>query len=280
MRASNFARLLVALVAASCWSATSFAQPTPVREMMEESGMVEQFGDLGEQSADGARQAAGQQAGLPPDFVDALADAAAQAFEGARFLADLEAGLAENLTAAEIAAMTAFYRSPLGQRIRAAEVAASTKEVRAEIAANAAALRAELDTQPERHAIFERMDKALLATEMSATMVRTMMYGMLLGMLEKQGQPIERERLDMVERQIEGAEAMIVTQLRQEVQASFVRGYRDVTIADLEAYAGFVETETARAVYAAIYATTDEIFVMRSRELGQGLAAAMRQKRT
>src|SRR5687767_5346416 len=89
------------------------AQDSPVRAMMEQSGMVEQFADLGQTMSLGILQAGQQHPTMPPDAAEALADMAAHQFDGQRFLQKVETVLADTLSAAEIEVVDDFYASEL-----------------------------------------------------------------------------------------------------------------------------------------------------------------------
>ncbi len=266
---------LVALLGAPA----AFAQSNPVREMMQASGMTEQFGDMGDEFRTGVVETATEQ-GAPKEMAEAMGEIAGRTFDGKRFLTDIEAELTETLSSDEIAAIKQFYGSPAGKRLKDAEVAASTTEVRNEISAHQAELRANLEKQPDRLAVLTRMDDAMLGTELTASVVENMISAVMIGTMEGQEQPVGKDALAIVERRAASMREMLLPELRREVRASFARTYRDIPLEDLKIYADFLETERAKAVYAALFAATDDIFSARSREFGRAFAEMMREKRT
>ena len=248
-----------------------------VRTMMEVSGMVEQYADLGEQWRAEMLQIGATRADIPKDVTAELAEICGRVMEGQRFLDELEAALADSLAPDEIAAMTAFYQTDLGQRIRAAEVAAVKREGAAP--SDSAAQIEELKRDPARNELFRRMDAALFASDISASMALSLMHAVASGLLEGQDRPPTPEAREALEARLNAMHESISDQVRDQVIATFVDTYRDVPIDDLRVYTEFLESEEARANYAAFQAAVDELLAERGAEIGRELAAFMKQKR-
>ncbi|MGH6925318.1 MAG: hypothetical protein ACRED5_16435 [Propylenella sp.] len=273
-----FSAVGAASIALLLLSAPAVSQDgSPVREMMAVSGMTEQFVDLGETFAAGIRQSAAQTA-MPPEIAEDFAAIAARVVDGKAFLGDLEAGFLDALSP-EIAAVTAFYLSPLGQRLKQAEVASSTPEAQLEIEATRSDLRAVLEGDPERLALAKALDEDLLASELSATTAVSIAQAMMVG--AAQSAPVrDPNRLAEMERQLAAAHGQIVGEMRELLLASFAWIYRDFTNEDLGVYAEFTRSDAARAVCAVIFEVTNDFMIARSRKVGEEFGALMRQKRT
>jgi hypothetical protein len=268
-----------ASIALALLSAPAASQDaSPVREMMAASGMTEQFADLGETFAAGIRQSAAQTA-MPPEIAEDFAAIAARLVDGKAFLSDLESGFSDTLLREEIAAITAFYLSPLGQRLRQAEVAGSTPESQLEIDANRSELRAALDSDPERLALAKALDEALLASELSATTAVSVAQAVLVGAAESAPVQDPGALADM-ERQLASMHGQIVEEIRELLLASFAWVYRDFTNEDLGTYVDFVLSGAARAASAVIFEVSHDFMGARSRQVGEEFGALMRQKRT
>ena len=199
--------------------------------------------------------------------------------DGERFLREVQADLAESLSNEEVAAMSAFYGTPLGDRIKRAEIAGSEQAAQARVQARAAELLAELERDPERLGLYDRMDEALLTTELTATLVSTLLYASAAGGLEAQNRGAGPEALDRLRQSMAGMRTVLLPMMRQQVFASLADTYGPISIEDLAAYVEFIETEEARAVYSAFFAATNEIIEDRSREAGRQFAVYMKQKK-
>lgn len=252
---------------------------SPVREMMAVSGMVEQFADLGENFRAGILQAAGQTA-MPPDVVNDLADIASRQVDGTAYLRALEVGLEATLSADEIAAVTAFYSSPLGQRVKEAEVANSTIEAMTELESRREEIRAELDKDPRRLALAQALDEALLASELSATVAGAVARAMLVGAVEALPPSGNPEALAAIERQLESMHGQTVEQMREALLVTYAFMYRSISDDDFAAYAEFLKTDAARAAYAAVFEVTSNFMTERAQQIGKEFGALLRQKKT
>ena len=130
-------------------AAIAAEEPTAARLMMEKTGMAEQLSEMGEDMRAGILKSGKSQAGMPAEYLEAFADMFATAMEAERLLDDLETTLAQSLTTEEITAVTAFYVSPLGERIKEAETSASTAICRTRSKLALAAIIAELRRDPD-----------------------------------------------------------------------------------------------------------------------------------
>jgi hypothetical protein len=279
MRRVKATRNLLLAVALIMPVSAAGAEDSPVREMMEVSGMVEQFSDLGENFRAGAMQSAGQ-SGLPTDLVDGLADIVVRHMDGEAFLQELEAGLELTLSADEAEAITAFYRSPLGERVKEAEVANSTSEALAEMEARRAEMRAVLDEDPTRLALATSIDEILLSSEMSATMAAAVARAMLVGAVEAAPAPVDQNALAAVEQKLTELHGQLVAGMRERLLTSFAFVYRELSNEELASYVEFLKTDPARAAYAAVYEVTGNFMSEQAELVGREFGTLIRQKKT
>jgi len=280
MRGAGAWRLLCLVILLLTAPAPSSAQgAAAVREMMEASGLVEEFANFGEAFRLGVLQEGEAEPALPRDELEQFAAAAGRAMDGGRILQEIERALSDTLSAGEIAAMTEFYRTPLGERIRSAEVAAARELPSAEIKAEEAEHREQLRKDPARLALLRRMDEALLASELTVSMSESMMLAILVGMLEREREGAGQEAFDAFRDSIAPTRKALLTEMREDLLASSARTYRDISTPDLAAYARFLETDEARANYAAYFAAMEQIFNARGREIGKEFGTQLRQKK-
>jgi hypothetical protein len=268
------------LAAALLCTPAHAAGDSTVREMMVESGMIEQFGNIGDESRTAILQMAERRQGMPRQLAEGLAGIAARVLDGERFVADLEVRLVETLSSEEAEAITAFYISDFGQRVRDAEVSASTTSARRRIESIRSELRAEIEKDPQRLALFREIDAALFASELSATTAVSIGQAMAVGMAEGQPGGADPGALAALKDRMALAHDQIVAEMRDRLLTTFAFTYRGLSDSELEDYADFLETEAAKATNAALFEAVHTILSERGEEIGEAFGALVRQKRT
>ena len=132
---------------------------------------------------------------LPAGVAALMATIVGNTMDGNKLLDEVQTVLAASLSADDVKAMDAFFDSDLGSRIVKAEIAGSAPSVQDEINANAKALAAEARKDPERAAVFERIDKMLNTSELSARSSESLLRAMSLAMAEAGPMPPDPARL-------------------------------------------------------------------------------------
>jgi hypothetical protein len=274
---SRFGLLLLLLLAPAARAEDNRAA---VSVMMEQSGLRGQFANLGDAFRLGIAQDVGdREDAFPAEQLSALADIGERSFEHPSFLEDIEAALAESLSAGEIAAVSAFYATPLGQRIKAAEVAASTAEAQLDIEARKAELRAELERDPERLRIFQNIDELLHTSEISTTMAVSIARTLWTSILEGQTQGLAPDALTSLDQAVEAIYPQMLAHTREYILASSAWTYRDLSLEEVRAYADFLQTDEARAAYAALQSGLGDAMEKRGREIGRAFADFLKQRK-
>lgn len=254
------------------------AQESPVRAMMEESGMVEQLAGMGDEFEAGFLKLGTTQMQMPRENLEALAAIAGRVFNGEGVTADLETSLEETLAPEDIAAMREFYATDFGKDVRRMETEAISPAGKAEMEAERDALKAEIDGNPARAALLRRMDDTLLASDIGLSLVVTALEAMMAAGVESQNPGASEGALEQYRREMAPQREQMLTAMREETLTVFAYTYRSMTDAELESYVEFLETDEARANYAAFYAAMDEIFKNRGREMGKEFAAWLVEK--
>jgi hypothetical protein len=251
----------------------------PIRTMMERSGMVEQYSHYGETfRADFMRMGAAD-GEIPAELLPHFADVVGEAMDGQRLLREMESSLTETLSPDDAAALTAFYETELGARIREAEIAGSASAVGPDAEQRLAAARAAIASDPERSHLYRRMDDALFASELSTTIVMGMMEALKIGILQSQEHEASADMLAALEAELSAIREDLLPDMREAIIAVYALMYKDIPIGDLREYVTFLETEAARANYAAIFEAWAGIMESRGREIGAGLVEVLKQKR-
>jgi Uncharacterized protein conserved in bacteria (DUF2059) len=251
----------------------------PIRTMMERSGMVEQYSHYGETfRADFMRMGAAD-GEIPAELLPHFADVVGEAMDGQRLLREMESSLTETLSPDDAAALTAFYETELGARIREAEIAGSASAVGPDAEQRLAAARAAIASDPERSHLYRRMDDALFASELSTTIAMGLMEAFKIGILQSQEHEASADMLDALEAELSAIREDLLPGMREAIIAVYALMYKDIPIGDLREYVTFLETDAARANYAAIFEAWAGIMESRGREIGAGLVEVLKQKR-
>ncbi len=254
------------------------ADPAAVRTMLEKSGFVAQYTDLGEQMRQGMINSPPPM--LPPGVATLMASIVGNTMDGKKLLDEVQTVLAASLSDEDVAALSAFFDSDLGSRIVKAEVASSTLSAQEEISAKTDALVAEVRKDPERLAVFNRIDTMLHTAELSARSSESMLRAMAMAMAEASPMPPQPGQMAQADARIKAMHAAFVAQARTMVLAAAQYGYRDLSTAEMKRYADFLETDPSLVMYAAFSGVMDTFYAETGKRIGEELAAAVRQRKT
>ena len=254
------------------------ADAAAVHTMMEKSGLVAQYQDLGDEMR--AAMLKSPPPMLPAGVAALMATIVGNTMDGNKLLDQVQTVLAASLSADDVEAMDAFFDSALGSRIVKAEIAGSAPSVQDEINANAKALAAEVRKNPERAAVFERIDKVLSTSELSARSSESLLRALSLAMAEAGPTPPDPARLAQANAQIDAMHGALVKQAHAVMLASAERIYRDFSTAEMKSYADFLVTDPSQIMYAAVSSVMETFYAETGTRIGQELAAAVRQQKT
>jgi len=270
---------LAALLAAVSPSLADSA--SPVRALMEETGLIAQSGGSEEWISNQILEAARSFPELDPASVAYLREISAKAVGKERILADTEKGLTLILVPPQIDSLRTFYRSPLGQSVLRAEIAGATPEISKEINEDDGSLRAQARKEVERTEIFRRMDDVFLASMQSArlfaaidilvvsALARTRFHGEVPPGVEA-----------FIARQGVTLRGDLLKTMRAQTLASFTRIYRDLSTAELRSYLDYLESGIPSEFYAALAAVSARILDERMGEINAEFATYARLQRT
>ena len=254
------------------------ADAAAVRTTMEKSGLVAQYADLGAQIREGLLHSPPPM--LPPGTVTLMATIVGNTMDGKKLLDDVQTVLAASLSDEEVKAMDAFFDSDLGSRLVKAEIAGSAISVQNEISANAEALVAAAHKDPERAAVFERIDTMLKTSELSARSSESLLRALSVAMAESGPVPPDPAKLAEANRRIDAMHEPLVKQISAMMLATAERVYRDFPTAEMQTYADFLASPPSQVVYAAFAGVMKGFYVETGKRIGEELAAAMRQQKT
>ena len=277
--ACSMPRLGVLIGAAFLVTTSAFGgEPTPVRAMIEESGMVEHLRAIAQMYPTRLRDAARRE-GLPSEIGEVLAEVGARAMDPARFAEDLETRLSGTLSIDEIAVMRDFYRSRLGSKVARVESRATTVRRRADVQSRWAELVVELNRNVGRRERFEQIDRDRHMAEFSAAVRASVIYSVSVGVLAGEEGEVSKDTLAALESGMQGMHQALLPTARGETAVIFFDAYQRLSDRDLEVYSAFLATEEALAVHAKMLAAMKVILETRQREIAEDFLDFVRRNR-
>lgn len=229
-------------------------------------------GSLAEQGNAIASQ--GQVIGDKDTFVATWRNAAQAAFAPDKLKAAYAKRLTGKLAPNESIAVEDFFRSKLGRRMVAAEASANTSEAQQAMIAQAKELMERLAKDSKRKAALNRVSRSIKLEEMTIKAAMNMSRAVLIG-LSSAGASGQRMTLEEIMEAIEKQRPQIAAEISAVMALTLAYVYRELPVADVNAYANFLETP-AGAKYAdqsikGLDATLSEAGLAFGRALAQGL---------
>ena len=183
------------------------------------------------------------------------------------------------LDADEIAALEDYLSDGLGARVTALEAAAQDPDNAARVEAEKQAYLDGLGSGfMERFELIKDCAQALQMVETSVAMVLNVSYSISSGMMASGQLPGLTSEEDILEA-LAMQEPKIRSVVEQNVISSLAYTYRELTDAELRAYAEFLQTEPARAIYSVMDRAIEEVVRRDSRALGRDLIELSTQER-
>ncbi|MEO1689620.1 MAG: hypothetical protein AAFU61_17140, partial [Pseudomonadota bacterium] len=261
------------LVAAALFAAALpawAAEPATVRALMEAS----RSDLIGEQLERNVAALTAQPPGALPDAAERnLPALAARHFDADAIMAELEAHLVARLQEADAAQMLDWYDSETARRLVEAEVRAAEIPPE-ELSRLAPDLLRRLQAEDDpRVGLYRRILDGLAAEDLAVAMGLNMTYAMLSGIAGSEQMPIapsDAQLLAIVRRM----EPLMRAQAVESMMLSMVHAYRDVSVEDLDAYAGMVETPAGRSFFGALMAGLEASLVSRAQAFGAEMMSA------
>ncbi|MCP4318242.1 MAG: DUF2059 domain-containing protein [Hyphomicrobiales bacterium] len=224
--------------------------------MMEQSGFVEQMGDIDEEISATLIAEVEKTPTFEGIDITAIQEAVRKIFDPDLLFAEFEIAFTDTLSEKQMNEFAAFYRSDTGQRILKVEIAASNTEVKTYIKNNLVQILTDLEDNQRRKELFQEMDEATHATEMGTSLAMNLGLSLVAGMAAANNQT-GPDILSIARAQIEAAREMISGKVQRSVLARLAYIYRDTSEDDLRTYIEFLRTGTARAVNETAIAATE-----------------------
>jgi hypothetical protein len=257
--------------------APAFAQAQPATMTMDELLHATALDDVFTQFGPGIAAAPEEQS-VP--FVGAQKTAwlaaANQVFRADLMHADLARALSDKFDAEDIAAFTAFFRSPFGEMVSEIERAVTVLPADQQLAARETGIALARDADARRNDQIDEMMK-LVSAEIATAIVRQSVRGMLMGMsMSGQSGDIEVP-WDEIDAHLDTVMAGVEADVQLTQRAMMFYAYSNLGEAELEQYLVFLRTPAAQKLYALAAYSIGEIIADRMEQFGEALARRLAQ---
>ncbi len=265
-------RAFFMLLLAAVWPAWAQTQLVN-QELLDKSGITQEIRALPKTMQAGIDEAFQNGSKIDPKFLTAMRDAIPVAYKPEEILKFLDKGLEELLTAADKKELLTHYDSDLGKRLTALEKTAV--HANAEIRAFAARSRPD----PEREALYRRIDEAAELTATGVAIAMNMSIALQAGILSAADGP-EKVDIQSLKAAEESQRAPLTAATRKEVLATLAYAYRDLSREDLIAYVTVLETSAARKYSHGLGRLLSQALAAQALDLGQLIYTNLRSRKT
>jgi hypothetical protein len=177
------------------------------------------------------------------------------------------------VTEADLDSVLAFYKSPLGARMKALEKASQSADARAEITKMTRELLERLKNEPERAEVLTLIDSALRLTELSTDSAfntdRTMAIGMAA--TDAKTTALTSEAVGAIDADMEKMRPAMTAEIKVKRLPFMAYTYRELTIGELRQYLVFVTSSIGKSYYGAVEPAMNKVLVKAGEEFGHAL---------
>ncbi len=275
----------VAILALSASAISARAEaPDKISELMEVAGIDSSFDNLGDGLAAGMRQTSGafsENQRYREKVLAGIEAAAALAFAPEKLKSELREPLGEKLSEADLGAIIAFYKSPLGARMVALAKAANTPEFQSKIRGMAGELLESLTDQPERADVLITLDNSLRLTENAANLAFGLARAMAVGMAaaDEKTTSLSEEALAAMDDALKKARPKMTERMKQGIMASLIYTYREASVEDLRNYLKFMTSPAGKKFNEAFTSAFAQVLLKAGDEFGHALIKELGKER-
>ncbi len=257
------AHTLVCVLAFSVFGLSAAAQEQPplvkpvaeVKQQDEDNGrwlltqmaMQESLRQIPEGIATGLQQA--QMHGMPNDIATVIQRSAHQVYNMEQLEPQVLTLLLNTLKAEHLQTWTAFYKTPLGQKVAMADIKGSSTETLAFIFENGPVIMAELAQDTARLALIQSLIDTTQVLEQAVSvnmaMGLAMEWAMISAMPNQPGKPTFQE----VQQYIEEQRFVVRSQMAQMVLAHAAYTRKDMTISELQEMLTLANSPAGQAMF-------------------------------
>jgi hypothetical protein len=202
-----------------------------------------------------------------------LGRAASEAFAPETLKREFRLALEGKVTEADLDSVLAFYKSPLGVRMKALEKASQTADAQATIAKMAGRLLERLKNEPERARVLTRIDGSLRLTELSTDTVFNLGRAMAIGMAatDAKTSALVPAAIEAIDSDMQKARPAMIAEVKVTLLPFMAYTYREATIGELRQYLVFASSPAGKRYYGAVEPALNQVLVKAGEEFGHAL---------
>jgi hypothetical protein len=184
------------------------------------------------------------------------------------------------LNNADLDAIFAFFRAPLGARMTALENA-KIKEGPDAPMKKAGELAELLKREPERTEVLKQLDSALRLTEISTNQMFNMSRAVAIGMAaaDEKTTALPAEAIQAIDQALEKMRPALMAQLKDRIALSLTYTYREASVSELRQYVAFLKSPAGKKLYGTVVPALHEILVRAGIEFGHALMRELGKER-
>jgi hypothetical protein len=212
-------------------------------------------------------------AGYQDKVLAGLDRAADKAYAPETLKREFRLALDGKVTEADLDSILAFYKSPLGVRIKALEKASQTAHARAKIAKTAGGLMERLNNEPERAELLTLIDSSLRLTELSTDTAFNMNRAMAIGIAATDAKTtaLVSGMVEAIDSDMQKMRPAMAAEIKVRLSAFMAYTYREATVEELRRYLVFVSSAAGKSYYGAVEPAVNKVLIKAGEEFGHAL---------
>jgi hypothetical protein len=177
------------------------------------------------------------------------------------------------VTEADLDDVLAFYKSPLGSRMKAWEKASQTADARTKIAKMTRELLDQLKNQPERAEVLKLIDGSLRLTELSTDAAFNTDRATAIGVVaaDEKTTALTSRAVESIDTDMQKMRPAMTAQIRVKTLRFMAYIYREATIEELRQYLEFVASPVGKRYYGAVAPAMNKVLFKAAEEFGHAL---------
>jgi hypothetical protein len=246
-------------------------------------GLDTSFNQFGANLKVGIKRAAagGKNGGDIAQKVLIAADSAIDvAFKPDALQREFQRAMSGRLENADLDAIFAFYKAPLGVRMTALENA-KLKEAPDAAMKKAAELDELIKQEPERAEVLKELESSLklneTATDQAFNLARAITIGMVAA--DEKTKTLPTEAIEVIDSRLEKMRPALAAQIKQLSALSLTYTYREASISELRQYVRFLKSPAGRKLYGTAVPALNEVFIKAGAEFGHALMRELGKER-
>jgi hypothetical protein len=265
--------LIFVLIAALAAEAKPAEQ---LSELMKLSSLDMFFGQIGDHLKMRMKEALPSNplgAARKDKIIAGLDRAADRAFAPETLKQEFLLALDGEVTEADLDSVLAFYKSPLGARMKAWEKESQTADARAKIVKMTRELLDQLKDQPERAEVLKLIDGSLRLTELSTDAAFNTDRATAIGVVaaDEKTTALTSQAVESIDTDMQKTRPAMTAQMRVNTLRFMAYIYREATIEELRQYLEFAASPVGKRYYGAVAPAMNKVLFKAGEEFGYAL---------